>query len=587
MGSYLDCKVEPNFTKFEISEEIRNGKEQKRDFKSKIDNRKLIKKKFKEDNNNIKLNLDLNEDEIIINTDEEQSEGKAKKKESSAKKIKPNNKKNINNTIFINNSNVTISNKNNNKKEEDKIKDTSNHEIKNEFNCFNTNEENIELDELLNKVFSNNIKTNYNSNDKIILTESEIDKEYYDQLYSEQSQYNINPNQLRRENDDKIINKLKELKDKINNKNKLKKNKKKHNRYFNSLKLKTTSKSMTNKQIRNNIPNYRKNIKSSHCLIGNSLTYDKTYLKFKKFNCNNISPVNRYFSLENSLNKSLCSSILGKSTKDPYFNSNKSYSIVKKKNTLGKKTRGAFSNFNLQQSYLNNSSIFNISSSGFISHNNKSNREKRLYKVVSKNIKNNNIKLKNKNESRRNKNNEKENNSDTNSLFFYHQYRDITEVDLPTKYNEQSLIDNILLESNINDKIIFNYNKLNNLGISIILYDGIIYKVIDKKNIGFKLSKRYFQMTKNCFKYYNEIDEAKNKFEPLVQFDIRHIKDLQIIAHDFLKNIKVDEKDIVFVFCIFLFQNDDFFVFAFNNENYGSSVFNILNLLKNYYEDKK
>ena len=56
--------------------------------------------------------------------------------------------------------------------------------------------------------------------------------------------------------------------------------------------------------------------------------------------------------------------------------------------------------------------------------------------------------------------------------------------------------------------------------------------------------------------------------------------------HDFLKDIKIDKKDIEFVFCIYLYQNDDFFVFSVNNENYGNSVFKILNLLKNFYEDK-
>ena len=264
-----------------------------------------------------------------------------------------------------------------------------------------------------------------------------------------------------------------------------------------------------------------------------------------------------------------------KETNKTYFpeiiDLNKPKSVNKKK-TVGKRSR-AFSNYSLQQSYLNNSSIFNISSSVLMNQNNKINKEKNLYKIVSNNI------IKNYNK--------KENKKDNDSLFYYHQYRDITEVDLPSKYNEQSLINNILLESNINDKIIFNYNKLNDLNTSIIIYDGIIYKVIDKKNIGFKLSKRYFQLTKNCFRYYYEIEFAKNNNEPLVQFDIRHIKDLQIISHDFLNNIKINEKDIEFVFCIFLFQNDDFFVFAFNNENYGNSVFNILNLLKNYYEDKK
>ena len=92
---------------------------------------------------------------------------------------------------------------------------------------------------------------------------------------------------------------------------------------------------------------------------------------------------------------------------------------------------------------------------------------------------------------------------------------------------------------------------------------------------------------KNCFRYYNKINKEKSEEKPLVQFDIRHIKDLQIIDNDFLSEYKIENKDIEMVFCIYLNQNDDFFVFAVNNENLGKSVFDMLNLLKNYYEDKK
>jgi hypothetical protein len=260
MGSFLDCKVEPNFTKFEISKEIRNNKELKKDNKLKINKRKLNKKKYKEDNNYINYHEDLNDEEIIINTDEEQSEIREKTKDTSTKDNIKDNKKDLNNKIFI--SNINANNKRN-KKKEDKKKETYNSEIKNDYNCFNSNEENMELDELLNKVFSNNIKTTYNNNnDKILLTESEIDKEYYEQLYSEQSQYNLNANKYINENDQKIIKKLKEIKDKITNKNNpIRKNKLKYNKNFNTVKPKPTSKSMNNKQIRNNIPNYRKHIK--------------------------------------------------------------------------------------------------------------------------------------------------------------------------------------------------------------------------------------------------------------------------------------------------------------------------------------
>ena len=92
---------------------------------------------------------------------------------------------------------------------------------------------------------------------------------------------------------------------------------------------------------------------------------------------------------------------------------------------------------------------------------------------------------------------EKENQPQSNSHLFYQQYRDIIEVDLTIKYNKESFIDSKLFKSNFNNKIILNYNKLNDFDTSIILYDGILYKVIDRKTTGFKISKRYFQITKN------------------------------------------------------------------------------------------
>ena len=606
MGSLLDCKIDQNFKQLEINREIRQENTKKvekimeKDNKIKLNKPKVNIKKDKIENKNINNFDDFIDDEIIINTDEEQSGQKKKTKDLN---INNNKKKinNTNNTIFINNSNVTISNRNNKKKEEDKLKEAGNSDIKNEFNCFNSNEDNIELDELLNKVFSNNIKTSLNnSNNKNILTES-IDKEYFDQLYSEQSQYNINTNQNLTENDEKIINKLKEIKDKINNKNKPKKKEiKYYTNQFQAIKIKHMSKSMNNKQIRKNIPAYRRHLKpSNYNLIFNSYSYDKNFGKLKKFNSNTYGNG----SLENSFNKSISSSLLCRSVKDKFYNiynksyrSNRSNKNIIKKNSYVKRSRDTSNKYSKHQSYLNNSSLFNLSSNGaFNSQNIKlENKEKRLYNIVSKNAikinKKQNNNTNNKSSEIRNKiiDTEKENIPKNENQIFYHQYRDIIEIDLPIKYNNESFINNKLSKSNVNNKIILNYNKLNNFNTSIILYDGILYKVIDKKNIGFKISKRYFQITKNCFRYYNDIDNAKTDIEKaLVQFDIRHIKDIQIVNPDFLKDIKIDGKDIEFVFCIYLYQNDDFFVFAINNENYGKCVFNIIKLLINYYEDKK
>ncbi len=613
MGSFFECKVGPNFHEVEVSEEILTEEPKNENQRPSLKNQNP---ENKNNNKNNKNPNNINDEDIIINTDEEQTD-KKKKLESKLNNNTKETKKNISNTIYINNSNVTISNRKDKENEnEDKLKELSYQEIKNEYNCFNTNEENLELDEILNNVFHNNIKTSItNSNNKNFLTESEIDKDYFDQLYSEQSQCNININNNttnnRNENDEKIINKLKEIKDKINNKNTKNNtknntnNKKKISKYnteYHTLKVNNMSKSMNNKQIRKNIPTYRRyNKTNNYNFVFNSFTLDKNSGRFKKFNYNSYGTGS--ISLENSFNKSLCSSLLGKSARETFYKGNhenkSKKSFLRKKNSMVGGTRETPGRFSTHQSYINNSSLFNMSSSNALNTQYNNNKEKRLYNIVSKNaIRNNDSKLRSKSNlnitkpdmttKMKNTDSDKDNKSKNESQLFYHQYRDIIEVDLPIIYNNESFINNKLAESNINNKIILNYNKLNSFNTSIILYDGLLYKVIDKKNKGFKISKRYFQITKNCFRYYNDITNAKNDNEKaLVQFDIRHIKDIQIINHDFLADIQIDEKNIEFVFCIYLYQNDDFFVFAVNNKNYGNSVFNVINLLRNYYEDKK
>ena len=100
--------------------------------------------------------------------------------------------------------------------------------------------------------------------------------------------------------------------------------------------------------------------------------------------------------------------------------------------------------------------------------------------------------------------------------------------------------------------------------------------------------ERYFQLKKNCFRYFNNIQLARyNQDKPLVQFDIRHIKDLKIIDNKIFDEYDLNGKKIEFAFSIFLNQNSDFFVFILDNKNFGNSLFGLINLLKNYYEDIK
>ena len=577
MGAFLECRVEKDFPKVEISKEISNENNKNNNDKEKTKN--ILKEKRNKKNKNLGKEKIEEDDMIIINTDEEKSNNG---KEINIKKMTNNNKnKKINNTIFINNSNVTID-----QRKENKLKDDLN-EIKNDFN-FN-NEDNIELDEILNNVFNNNNKINNKNN---FFTESDIDynysKEYFDQLYTEQSQINLDINPLN-ENDEKIIKKLNQLKEKINNKNKPKEKNKKHNfRFeFNPIKVHRTI-SMTNKQIKKNIPSYRKNQG-----FFNSISFNNNH-RFRQFKVHDYSNggLNHKTSV-NSFNKSLYSSLMGTSIKENIYN----FSNNTNEDLYIKNSRGTPSFYSMHKSYFNNSSINQTSSNG-INSQSKYPKNKNLYTVVSKRLKkkakpkvsqNKNSKIKENLISKFDIKKEIENEEKNNNNILYHKYRDIIEIFLPNNFNKESVINNkiyTISETN-NNKGILNYNKLNNLKTSIILYDGILHKVTDKKIKGFKLSKRYFQITKNCFRYYNSLENVQKEEKPLVQFDIRHIKDLQIIENDFLGEYKIDNKDIEMVFCIYLNQNNDFFVFAVNNENLGKSVFNVLNLLKNYYEDKK
>ena len=577
MGAFLECRVEKDFPKVEISKEISN--ENNKNNKDKEKTKNILKEKRNKKNKNLGKEKIEEDDMIIINTDEEKSNNG---KEINIKKMTNNNKnKKINNTIFINNSNVTID-----QRKENKLKDDLN-EIKNDFN-FN-NEDNIELDEILNNVFNNNNKINNKNN---FFTESDIDynysKEYFDQLYTEQSQINLDINPLN-ENDEKIIKKLNQLKEKINNKNKPKEKNKKHNfRFeFNPIKVHRTI-SMTNKQIKKNIPSYRKNQG-----IFNSISFNNNH-RFRQFKVHDYSNggLNHKTSV-NSFNKSLYSSLMGTSIKENIYN----FSNNTNEDLYIKNSRGTPSFYSMHKSYFNNSSINQTSSNG-INSQSKYPKNKNLYTVVSKRLKkkakpkvsqNKNSKIKENLISKFDIKKEIENEEKNNNNILYHKYRDIIEIFLPNNFNKESVTNNkiyTISETN-NNKGILNYNKLNNLKTSIILYDGILHKVTDKKIKGFKLSKRYFQITKNCFRYYNSLENVQKEEKPLVQFDIRHIKDLQIIENDFLGEYKIDNKDIEMVFCIYLNQNNDFFVFAVNNENLGKSVFNVLNLLKNYYEDKK
>ena len=185
--------------------------------------------------------------------------------------------------------------------------------------------------------------------------------------------------------------------------------------------------------------------------------------------------------------------------------------------------------------------------------------------------------------------------SDLNNNLLSQQYRDLIEVYIPQK-ESQTLIDTNIINNRIGSKCIFSYKKIDNYDTKIVLYDGDIFKVIDnmeekdkeeEDNNKYKLLHRYFQITKNCFKYYNDINDAMNNNDkPLVQFDIRFIQNVEILENNFLEKYTINEKNVELVFCIYIKQNNDFFVFAHDNKKIATNIINILLFLMRYYEDK-
>ena len=153
---------------------------------------------------------------------------------------------------------------------------------------------------------------------------------------------------------------------------------------------------------------------------------------------------------------------------------------------------------------------------------------------------------------------------------------------IPSKEN---IIDKQLIKDKQSNNIEISYKILNSIDISMIIYDGEIYKIQKNKTNIFQLINRYFQITKNSFKYFSNVYSSQvynNK--PLLQFDIRQISNIEILNID---SLELNEKySDYFCFIIKLINNDDIFAFATTNKENGENIIKILNLLRKYYKDK-
>ena len=543
----------------------------------------LNKEEFKIDNknNNKVLNNNL---KILDSKNKELKEGIIKTKEKIInikkelnKKPKNNNGKNIikKKKININIEKIRVNNSDN------IINDTSSKDkidnLKNNISNIDSDLDKTKQDDIFINTFNpndnNNKEKNNNKNNTEINTDFNTNKNSQKEKDNNgKNNDNTQPkfNKAKNNKNEKLIKKINEINKKIINRFTPQK-RKTYSAYENKFSNTKKNETMDNKQIKNNIPTYRRRrSKSNICYIStvNSCVLDKKRISQAK-------KMKSLICINNSFNKSLCSSnFKSKNTKK-----NNIYSFRKRANSKNNKsTKDTLNKNSIQQSYLNISSIINISSND-INSKSKKNKNVRLLNIINKNIIDNNKNI--------NKPNNEDNDDNLEEILFLN-FRDAIEIDLSLININESLIDKEFLKYYNNNKIIINYNKIDNFKTSQILYDGIIYKIIESKNKGFKIVERYFQLKKNCFRYYNNIETAKiDTDKPLVQFDIRHIKDLNIVNSDIFKEYKINDEEIKFTFCVFLNQNDDFFVYVFNDEKFGNSIFSYLNLLKNYYEDKK
>ena len=520
--------------------------------------------------------------------------------------IKPNK---ISNTIFINNSNITINNTDRNYIKPRIKKKKNNNSMMTEYNNKynyknynnntynnpnlnqNSNLDSIEFDDFIQNIFppkihqhhhyhqTSNKKTKINKN--FFYTESDINfqsiypkKENSGELSLSQYDRFIN----KKEENKTIIYKMEQLKEKI--KSKINKNNKNTPSIirrtcpvFKNKKIKKVkSETMDNKHIKNNIPNYRR-------------SYSRT-------NNTHISTLNPLLESldkkEKNFNKEYPKSLMNSNTKKNPTKNNYNFSFKRREKNNSNylrysqdKEANNSNNIDFKSIQLNHNSIKNITQIEPTSEI-KVIKNKKLYSIISQNLidtDKNNIKS--------------DNTDDINNIeqMLEVKYRDAIDLDISSINLKESLIDKNLIEENINNKIVINFSKLENISTSEILFDGVIYKVVDNSinnsDKKFKIMERYFQIKKNCFRYFNNIQLARyNSDKPLVQFDIRHIKELKLIDNKIFDEYNLIGKKIEFSFVIFLNQNSDFFVFVLNNENFGKSLFSLMNLLKNYYEDR-
>ena len=261
-----------------------------------------------------------------------------------------------------------------------------------------------------------------------------------------------------------------------------------------------------------------------------------------------------------------------KSTNDNYFKTNEEDFINLNKDSKINNTLG----------HLKNKNNFYK----FIPHN--LDKDKQIELLADKNyfdLNNYNFNIKRRHHSDNLINNYKKEKDGNDSIIKSKDNKDIIKVKIQFKGTQ---INKTLLNNSVNNIFILNYNLLSKISNNSILYDGNIYKVTNTKKGESKLIMRYFQITKLYFRYFNNVQSLllpNNK--PLDFFEIKKIKNIEIIDINLLKNKNKNEYKIKFAFVVNLIENINFFIFATNDKEFGFNIINILNLIKKYFDDGK
>ena len=261
-----------------------------------------------------------------------------------------------------------------------------------------------------------------------------------------------------------------------------------------------------------------------------------------------------------------------KSTNDNYFKTNEEDFINLNKDSKINNTLGNLKNKN---------NFYK-----FIPHN--LDKDKQIELLADKNyfdLNNYNFNIKRRHHSDNVINNYKKEKDGNDSIIKSIDNKDIIKVKIQFKGTQ---INKTLLNNSVNNIFILNYNLLSKISNNSILYDGNIYKITNTKKGESKLIMRYFQITKLYFRYFNNVQSLllpNNK--PLDFFEIKKIKNIEIIDINLLKNKNKNEYKIKFAFVVNLIENINFFIFATNDKEFGFNIINILNLIKKYFDDGK